>query len=156
MLSCSQEDNIYTLTPTQSTAVASYQQSVQTNHITFCWSGKKVFAPTSDGETRMLSYPDFEPVAHWPYPRPEGSEFKLQGHTSSCFCAAMSPTGRYLATGGGDSIIGLWDTKKWICQKTVTSMIGPVRSISKWPSFSVMRSLSLSYLVANVTYTYIQ
>jgi len=55
----------------------------------------------------------------------------LAGHTSSCVTAEMQPTGRYLATGGTDSIIALWDTTDWICQRTITRMVGPVRSISE-------------------------
>jgi THO complex subunit 3 len=54
----------------------------------------------------------------------------LSGHTSSCLTAEMQPTARYLATGGSDSIIALWDTTDWVCQRTLTRMTGPVRSIS--------------------------
>ncbi len=42
----------------------------------------------------------------------------------------MQPSARYLATGGSDSIIALWDTKYWICQRTLIDMVGPVRSMS--------------------------
>lgn len=42
----------------------------------------------------------------------------------------MQPTARFLATGGSDSIIALWDTTDWICQRTLIDMTGPVRSIS--------------------------
>lgn len=35
-----------------------------------------------------------------------------------------------MATGGSDSIISLWDTTDWICQRTLIDMTGPVRSIS--------------------------
>jgi THO complex subunit 3 len=42
----------------------------------------------------------------------------------------MQPTARFLATGGSDSIIALWDTADWICQRTLIDMVGPVRSIS--------------------------
>jgi len=105
---------------------------VQTNHVAFCWSGKAIFAPTGDGRTRILSYPDLSPLL---FENSNGSsEFALRGHTSTCLSAQMSPTGRFLATGGGDSIIALWDTKKWVCQRTITNMVGPVRSISTFAS----------------------
>jgi len=42
----------------------------------------------------------------------------------------MQPTARFLATGGSDSIIALWDTTDWICQRTLIDMTGPVRNIS--------------------------
>lgn len=98
-----------------------------------CWSGNKVFVPTVEGKIRVLSYPDFEPVFRLGYAAPgrDSDEFLLKGHTSSCLTVELSPTGKYLATGGADSIIALWDTTDWICQRTVTRLPGPVRSISE-------------------------
>lgn len=46
--------------------------------------------------------------------------------------AELQPTGRFLATGGTDSIIALWDTNDWIVRRTLSKMSGPVRSISEW------------------------
>ncbi|CAD6446585.1 51319b20-4d52-458a-bfc4-64a41ed8ab0c [Sclerotinia trifoliorum] len=121
-------DNIYILSPTQSTPVASHQQPVQTNQIAFCWSGNKIFLTTGEGRIKILSYPDFKPVFNMTF---EASQpFTLNGHTSSCLSVEMQPTARFLASGGSDSIIALWDTTDWICQRTLIDMIGPVRSIS--------------------------
>ncbi|CAH0019398.1 unnamed protein product [Clonostachys rhizophaga] len=103
----------------------------KTNQIAFCWSGEKIFLTTSEGRIRILSYPNFEPVLRVAYG--DNEEFQLSGHTSSCLTAELQPTGRYLATGGSDSIIALWDTRRWLCQRTITSMVGPVRSISMYP-----------------------
>lgn len=127
-------NNLFVLSPNQSTPLSSHQQAVQTNQVAFCWSGKKIFVTTGEGTTRILSYPDFEPVLRLNHPMEEGKsdEFVLTGHTSSCVTAELQPTGRYLATGGTDSIIALWDTTDWLCQRTVTRMLGPVRSISKF------------------------
>jgi len=124
--------DVFRLSPTQSEILATYQQPVETNQMAFCWSGQKVFLPTKEGRIRVLSYPDMEPMMHHNYAVPEGesSEFVLKGHTASCLTTELSPTGRYLATGGADSIISLFDTKDWICQRTVTRMVGPVKSIS--------------------------
>lgn len=98
----------------------------------FCWGGEKVFLPTREGKIRILSYPELEPVLHVNHSvKPdESTEFMLKGHTAPCLTVELSPTGRYLATGGADSIIALFDTKDWICQRTVSRMVGPVRSIS--------------------------
>lgn len=127
---------IYILSPTQTTPISSHQQPVQTNQIAFCWSGEKVFVTTGEGRTRILSYPSLEPLLFLE----QGSgaetgqqkkrEFTLAGHTSSCLTAEMQPTARYLATGGSDSIVALWDTNDWICTRTLTRMTGPVRSLS--------------------------
>lgn len=124
---------LHVLSPTEPAPIASYQQPVQTNQIAFCWSGKRVFAATGEGKTRILSYPDFEPVLRVNYPvdEDESSDFELSGHTSSCLVVEMQPPGRYLATGGSDSIVALWDTTDWICHRTLTRLSGPVRSISK-------------------------
>ncbi|KAH7326672.1 WD40-repeat-containing domain protein [Stachybotrys elegans] len=123
-------DNIYVLSPSQSTPLASHQQTTQTNQISFCWSGEKVFVTTAEGRIRILSYPDFEPVLNVGYGDEPRQEFMLNGHTSSCLTAELQPTGRFLATGGSDSIIALWDTTDWIGQRTISRMVGPVRSIS--------------------------
>ncbi|KAJ0386326.1 hypothetical protein COL922a_004605 [Colletotrichum nupharicola] len=60
-------DNIFVLSPTQSTPVASHQQPGQTNQIAFCWSGKKIFLTTGEGKTRILTYPDFQPAFQLDY-----------------------------------------------------------------------------------------
>jgi WD40 repeat protein len=123
-----QADNIYVLSPTSPTPLSSHQQPVNTNQIAFCWSGERIFVTTSEGKIRILSYPEFEPILRVPYGEQE--EFQLTGHTSSCLTAELQPIGRYLATGGADSIIALWDTQEWICQRTIVSMVGSVKSIS--------------------------
>ncbi|KAK3941864.1 THO complex subunit 3 [Diplogelasinospora grovesii] len=123
---------LFETSPAQSAIVSTHKQPVETTQMAFCWSGKKIFLPTREGRIRILSYPDFEPVLRLPYAVPPGesSEFTLKAHTSACLVAELSPTGKYLATGGSDSIIALFDTKDWICQRTVTRMVGPIRSIS--------------------------
>lgn len=104
---------------------------MQINQITFCYSGTKIFLTTSDGCIRILSYPEFKPVLFAPSaPDERPREFLLNGHTSSCLTAELQPTARYLATGGSDSVIALWDTTDWLCQRTLTRMTGAVRSIS--------------------------
>lgn len=124
------DDNVFVLSPTQSTPITAHQQTMQTNQISFCWGGEKIFLATSEGRTRVLTYPGFEPVFRDTYDA-EPREFMLHGHTSSCLTVELQPTARYLATGGSDSIISLWDTTDLICQRTISGMAGPVRSISK-------------------------
>ncbi|GAB1311226.1 THO complex subunit 3 [Madurella fahalii] len=123
---------LFQISPAKSAVVSSHQQPVETNQMAFCWSGEKVFLPTREGKIRILSYPELEPVLHVNHAvKPgEATEFMLKGHTASCLAVELSPTGKYLATGGADSIIALFDTKDWICQRTVSRMVGPVRSIS--------------------------
>ncbi|KKA27250.1 hypothetical protein TD95_003184 [Thielaviopsis punctulata] len=122
-------DKIFIIEPGRPTPVASHQQATQTNQIAFCWSGKKVFVTTGDGKTRILTYPDFQPILFNQFTKPP-SEFKLFGHTASCLTTALQPSARHLATGGSESLISLWDTEDWICKRTLTGMTGPIRSLS--------------------------
>lgn len=44
---------------------------------------------------------------------------------------ALAPTGRYLAIGGSDALISLWDTTDWICRRTLSSENGgAIRGVS--------------------------
>ncbi|KAM7223511.1 THO complex subunit 3 [Rhypophila decipiens] len=128
----SKNGGLFEISPSQFSVVSTHKQPVETYQMTFCWSGQKVFLPTSEGKVRILSYPELEPLLHLGYDVSPGesTEFMLKGHTAPCLTVELSPTGRYLATGGADSIISLFDTKDWICQRTVTRMVGPVKSIS--------------------------
>ncbi|KAK0612932.1 WD40-repeat-containing domain protein [Bombardia bombarda] len=123
---------IFNISPTQSTIISSHQQPVETNQMAFCWGGKKVYIPSVEGKIRILSYPELDPIFHKNYTVDPGetSEFMLKGHTASCTTVEPSPTGKYLATGGADSTISLFDTKDWICHRTITRITGTVKSIS--------------------------
>ncbi|KAH9908669.1 WD domain-containing protein [Xylariomycetidae sp. FL2044] len=124
------DDKLFVLSPTQNTPVSVHQQSVATNDIAFCWSGERLYATTMEGKTRILSFPNLEPAFAFDYIDGPEKEFSLHGHTSSCMVAAVHPLNRYLATGGADSLIALWDTTEWNCARTITKMTGPVRSLS--------------------------
>lgn len=116
-----------------------------------------MFVTTANGTARILSYPDFQPLLRIPgSDESTEQEFVLSGHTSSCLSAEIQPTGKYLATGGSDSIIALWDTSDWICQRTLSKMVGPVRSLSTFapPPLSNYKHntgiLGLQVLAANI------
>ncbi|PKY05215.1 WD repeat-containing protein [Aspergillus campestris IBT 28561] len=116
--------------PTNATtykALESHPQPVQTNATTFSYhvsnpsspSDLHLFATTGEGTVKILSYPSFN-VLH-----------TLHAHTSACLSIAYAPTGRYLAVGGSDALISLWDTTDWICRRTVsTNNGGAVRGVS--------------------------
>ncbi|KAI0388808.1 WD40 repeat-like protein [Xylariaceae sp. FL0594] len=124
------DNKLWVISPTESTPISSHEQSTMTNDITFCWSGQRLFATTGEGKTRILSFPSFEPAYQFDYKEGPEKEFTLPGHTSSCITAELHPFNRYLATGGTDSLIALWETTEWNCVRTVTKLTGPVRSIS--------------------------
>lgn len=126
-------DKLFVLSPTEPEPISTVgPQAVQTNQFCFSWDSKVIFLTTGEGRVRILSYPLFEPIFHTPASvrSPPLSEFTLNGHTSACVSIAHHPQGQYLATGGSDSLINLWSTADWLCQRTLGSMVGPVRSIS--------------------------
>lgn len=66
-----------------------------------------------------MSYPSFN-ILH-----------TLNAHTSACAAISLAPTGRYLAVGGHDALISLWDTNDWICRRTLSSEnSGAIRGVS--------------------------
>lgn len=109
---------------------------MQTNQIFFCYSRKRMYVATGDGAARILSFPDFKPSINYTYDRtaidgPGASrEYKMKGHTGSCLSVELSPNARYLATGGTDSLVCLYDTDEWLCRRTLTDLIGPVKCMS--------------------------
>ncbi|KAI0197729.1 WD domain-containing protein [Astrocystis sublimbata] len=117
-------------TPTESDPISAHQQSTETNSIAFCWSGKRLFATTGEGKTRILTFPELQPAYEFDYKEGPEREFMLSGHTSSCITIELHPFNRYLATGGTDSLISLWETTEWNCVRTITKMTGLVRSLS--------------------------
>jgi THO complex subunit 3 len=54
----------------------------------------------------------------------------LKAHTSSCFSLELSPDGNYLAIGGTDALLTLWDTWDWYCKRSLAKMTGPIRTLS--------------------------
>ncbi len=97
--------------------VAEHRQPLQTNQCVFDWSGNHLFITGGDGCVRILRYPSFE------------NAVTLNAHTSACYAIAMSPSGEYLAAGGGDALVSLWDTQEWICVRTLELTPGLVKTV---------------------------
>lgn len=95
----------------------SMRQNVQTNQTIFSWSGEELLLTTGDGQVKILDYPSMAPL------------HTLNAHTSACSTIDYSPNGDYIAIGGSDALITLWDTTDWICQRSLTAITGPVRSV---------------------------
>lgn len=62
-----------------------------------------------DGTVKIFDYPSFD-VLH-----------TISSHTSSCSSIVFSPLGNYVAVGGSDAMIALWDTYDWVCKRTMSN-----------------------------------
>ncbi|ETW83683.1 hypothetical protein HETIRDRAFT_155124 [Heterobasidion irregulare TC 32-1] len=51
-------------------------------------------------------------------------------HVGGCVAAALDPRGRYLASGGHDSIVNMFDLSEWICARTITSCENGITALS--------------------------
>lgn len=68
----------------------------------------------------LVSFPQMEPVA------------SFVGHTASVLSVAVDPSGQYVASGGGDALVCLWDAREdaLVNVKTFYHMENPIRAIS--------------------------
>uniref|UniRef100_A0A061S7R3 THO complex subunit 3 n=1 Tax=Tetraselmis sp. GSL018 TaxID=582737 RepID=A0A061S7R3_9CHLO len=89
----------------------------QVNEIAWSRCGTCFFITSNSGSIEMMSYPSMELVR------------SLKAHSSCCYSIAFDPAGKYLASGGGDALVGLWDLEELICTHTFIRMDTPVRAI---------------------------
>ncbi|KAK2466016.1 hypothetical protein APHAL10511_001657 [Amanita phalloides] len=54
-------------------------------------------------------------------------------HVGGCVALALDPRGRYIASGGHDSIVNLFDLSDWICSRTITSCEYSINGLSFSP-----------------------
>ncbi|KAL8688220.1 MAG: hypothetical protein Q9224_004939 [Gallowayella concinna] len=148
---------IYLTPESPPTAGNVLRQPLQTNQTLFNPIGppSTLLLTTGDGCVKVYSWPPVPPpttaavnglsphhgtraVSHSrsSTPAPQSISPSLQllhtlhAHTSACVSLALSPTSRYLAIGGSDALISLYDTYDWICRRTLSSLSGSVKSVS--------------------------
>ncbi|KAF7332395.1 WD-REPEATS-REGION domain-containing protein [Mycena kentingensis (nom. inval.)] len=54
----------------------------------------------------------------------------IAAHVGGCAAVALDPRGRYLASGGSDSIVNIFDLSDWICARTITACEHSINSVS--------------------------
>ncbi|KAI0832675.1 WD40 repeat-like protein [Trametes gibbosa] len=77
-----------------------------------------VLTHQSESYIRILDYPGLNVIQSTP------------AHVGGCVAAALDPRGRYLASGGHDSIVNLFDLSEWICIRTITACDHAINAIS--------------------------
>lgn len=90
----------------------------QFNAMAFSNSGHELFATTGEGPVKILDWPSLD-LLH-----------TLTAHTSATYAVQHSPAGTYVAVGGSDSLVTLWDTTHWHCAHALTAHSGSVRDLS--------------------------
>ncbi|KAI6189322.1 Periodic tryptophan protein 2-like protein [Aphelenchoides fujianensis] len=78
--------------------------------------------------------------------RPLGSEVfvvKQQSHTKPILCAAYSPLGIHLATGGEDHLVKIWNAQSCMCVVTLSGHKAPVTSLCFTESGNAVLSASM-------------
>ncbi|KAI8909757.1 WD40-repeat-containing domain protein [Gorgonomyces haynaldii] len=86
------QDVLWFLDNRQDKPIGSYRSKVQINEIQ--WKQDMLFCCSGDGEIQVIQ--EFNKI------------YSFQAHTST-FALDFDPLGRYLATGGADSFVILWD-----------------------------------------------
>lgn len=68
---------------------------------------------------------------------------KQQGHASEMACVAYSPDGRYVASGGSDAKVKLWNVQNGFCFVTFSEHTGAVQAVEFSPTRKFLVSASL-------------
>ena len=87
------------------------------NEIAYSRDGKLFFQGIHSGDVEVLSLPDMQRVR------------LLRGHTGPVLSLAFDRQERYMATGGTDALVSLWDARDFICLRTFSRMDYPIRSV---------------------------
>ncbi|KAF0378176.1 WD40 repeat-like protein [Gigaspora margarita] len=88
------------------------------NEISWNHDFSMFFLTTGSGAIKILEWPTLIPVQ------------VLRGHTANCYCIDFDPKQRYVAAGGADATVTLWDIQNGVCLRTFKELQYPVRTIS--------------------------
>ena len=95
-----------------------YPYRYQVNELGFLADSQLFLQATgNDGEVEILRYPEMKHVGG------------LKGHTASVLSLGIDPTETYLATGGADAVVCVWDAKDFICLRSYYFMDYPSRAL---------------------------
>jgi WD40 repeat protein len=67
----------------------------------------------------------------------------LVAHTNSTSCFCFSSCGGFMATGGSDAIVGIWEINELTCVRTVDRLVRPVQSLAFSHDSKILASNSI-------------
>ena len=84
------------------------------------WSrdGARFFTSSGQGTVEVHTWPDLNSPAR-----------SLHSHTAACFCLGTDRGGGWLASGGADALVSLWDLGSLTCVRTLAALDSPVRTL---------------------------
>ncbi|KAG8832133.1 hypothetical protein FRC17_001966 [Serendipita sp. 399] len=88
----------------------------------FCWlnSGKALAFGCTDGSLRIVGYPSLQEI------------HMENSHNGQCNTLDVHPRRHFIATGGNDAIMYIWDMQEWMCVRTCS----PYDETVNWLRFS--------------------
>lgn len=95
-----------------------HEFSYQLNEFTWNKSGDRMFVASGNGIVETLHYSTMQ------------VEYDIHPHASSCYAIDLDSSGRFLATGGGDSMATLWNVDDMTLLRTFGTLDGNVRNVS--------------------------
>lgn len=90
------------------------------NEMAFNHTGEYLLVTTGKGTVEIFKFPSMVEVPH----------SAVQAHSSHCYCIEFDPKMRYLATGGADALVSLWDISEMVCVRTFPRLDSQIRSLS--------------------------
>lgn len=112
-------DDVVSLVDTRTLRIAR-AQSMPYTLFELDWSrdGARFFTSSGQGNVGVHVWPDISAPVR-----------SLHAHTASCFCLATDPGGHWLASGGADALVSLWDLGSLTCVRTLAALDSPVRTL---------------------------
>jgi len=112
------KDVVTIVDPTTFKVSASHQFTFEVNELRWSPSGEFICLTTGNGTVEIYSFPSFKKVTH------------LEAHTGKCYCLDFDPTHKYLATGGGDALVTIWDLQEMVCMRNLPRLDSLIRTLS--------------------------
>jgi len=100
------------------TVTATNSLPAQVHSLIFSHSGEVLLMSTATGKVLLYEFPGLHPI------------HSVDAHASGALCLELDPRGTHLAVGGSDAVVGIWDTREWICVRALRGMDAPAKSVS--------------------------